>query len=121
MRKIFKIVPVLLVLGLLLTFPVFAKLPPRLTVDTRLNGVYISKTLTISGWALNSSGMREVDFYFDGRLAGKTSCTNIRNDVQRAYPSYRNAARSGYSISLPFNLSTLREGSHSMRGRRGRE
>lgn len=115
MKRLFRFLPVLLLLGAMFSLPAFAKLPPRLTVDTPLNGMYITRVVRVKGWALNQSGVSVLCFYFDGRLIGRTSCGVSRGDVARTYPGYPNAAASGFSIPFGFDLSTLREGSHTMK------
>lgn len=115
MRRILRIIPVFLLFAALLCPSLVATLAPRLTVDTRLSNVYISDHMTVAGWALNSSSVREIDFNLDGRLIGRTGCGGSRPDVRRIYPSYPNAGKSGFVTTLNINTATLAEGRHTMK------
>lgn len=88
--------------------------PPKLNVETALQGSYIATDIKIHGWALNLRGVREIDFYLDGSLIGKAPVNSARPDVYRAYSRYR-SQKSGFSAEIPVNTGKLNEGAHKLR------
>jgi len=89
---------------------------PRSNIDTPLNGAVSgdNKDITVSGWALNWSGVKEVDVYQDnGQTATAVVGTGIsRPDVAKAYPGYPDNGTSGYSVTLP--IGNFTRGTHTI-------
>ncbi|MDF2884705.1 MAG: cell wall hydrolase/autolysin, partial [Clostridiaceae bacterium] len=81
-------------------------------VDTPLNGQILSGDTNVKGWALNSSGVKEVDISVDGQNFGSAAIGQSRPDVATAYPGYINGTQSGFSYNL--STSNLQTGSHSL-------
>lgn len=86
----------------LLPLKINAASPSLITIDTPPNGAVVNNALsyTIKGWALNSSGVREVDVKIDNSTYKKAAYGLSRTDVARVYPSYRGAASSGFSYTI---------------------
>jgi len=75
----------------------------------------ISSNNTISGWALNASGINYVNIYLDGSWKGTAKIGLSRTDVANAYPGYTGASTSGFSYLLDIN--TVTAGAHSIKVR----
>jgi uncharacterized protein YjdB len=70
-----------------------------------------SKSIFVAGWALNKSGIKEVQILVDGQFKGDASIGASRPDVQRIFPAY-GQANSGYSYTLDF--SSIGSGKHNL-------
>lgn len=88
--------------------------PPKLNVETTLQGSYIASEMNIRGWALNLRGDREIHFYLDGSLIGIVPVNLARPDVYRAYTRYHNR-KSGFSAKIPVDTEKLKEGVHQFK------
>lgn len=85
-----------------------ATLPGRICIDSPRSGQSISSQgLTVTGWALNSSGVKEVDILVDGVYVGKTTTKYSRLDVNKVFPGYLNGDNSGYSYTIGFDVLQL--------------
>lgn len=74
---------------------------PRMWVDTPANNFKTTqKDITIKGWALNDSGIREIRYYLNDKIVGSSSSGIRRYDVNSAYPGYLNGSQSGFSFSF---------------------
>jgi GH25 family lysozyme M1 (1,4-beta-N-acetylmuramidase) len=89
---------------------VLSSLPAITDIDTPTGTVNSSST-TVVGWALNPSGVKEVDVLVDNNKVGTATLGDTRADVAEAYPQYLNST-SGYHYTL--NLSALCGGSHTL-------
>ncbi|MDD3223937.1 MAG: Ig-like domain-containing protein [Clostridium sp.] len=88
-------------------------MPGRVCVDTPSNNSVInSNTLTVSGWALNVTGVKQVQVSVDNGTATNTVPGISRPDVDKVYPGYTGGAKSGYSTSL--DVSSLSTGAHTL-------
>ncbi|WP_052447472.1 Ig-like domain-containing protein [Clostridium polynesiense] len=89
------------------------KAEPVMNVESPTNNmVTVESALNVSGWALNASGVKEVQISLDGKYKGNASLNQSRPDVGNAYPSYVNSKNSGYSYKL--NLEGLAFGGHNI-------
>ncbi|CEQ10472.1 mannosyl-glycoprotein endo-beta-N-acetylglucosaminidase [[Clostridium] sordellii] len=66
-------------------------------------GTINNKDININGWALNSSGVREVKIYIDGEYKGNAEVGKQRLDVNAAYPGYLGGENSGYEMTIDKN------------------
>jgi len=83
-------------------------LPGRICIDIPQSGQTVnSQGITIAGWALNSSGVKEVDIFVDGIYVAKTATNILRPDVNKAFPGYPNGDKSGYSYTIGFDVLQL--------------
>ena len=79
---------------------------PITLIDSPSSGVnYYNKDVTVSGWAVNSSGISRVDVYVQGESSPRGSATISipRPDVNAAVNQsgvYKDAANSGFSLSI---------------------
>lgn len=71
---------------------------------------YSSGVGNIRGWAVAQSGIAEVEIFIDNVLQGNSPYGSFRTDVGNNYPSYPNADRSGFSMTV--NWSELSDGPH---------
>ncbi|MDY4077607.1 MAG: N-acetylmuramoyl-L-alanine amidase [Clostridium sp.] len=84
-------------------------MPPRGRIDYPSENESIKeKSIRIKGWALNSSGIKEVKVYIDGTYICKASLGVPRDDVNATYPNYPNGDKSGYYADI--NLSNISYG-----------
>lgn len=89
---------------------------PQMSVDTPSSNTSVSSSLTVSGWALNSTGVSRVDMYaFDkngaAHFMGSVSSFSARADVQNAFPLF-GTLRSGFSEEV--SVSSLPAGKYTL-------
>jgi len=63
-------------------------------------GNNVSGTTPVTGWALDWEGVRQVDIYVDGELAGSATYGLTRKFVAALYPGYPDSDFPGYSFDL---------------------
>lgn len=85
------------------------KLSPLLYIDSAKES---GQNLQISGWALNSSGIKNINVYVDGKSLGQATTGISRPDVKAAYPSYKDGDKSGFNFQVSSN--TLAGGKHDV-------
>ena len=74
------------------------KLENLVTIDSPWGTQSVkSNKLTVNGWSLSSSGVKEVKVYVDGKLQKSTTSFSERKDVIQAYPMYSHIAKPGFS------------------------
>ncbi|WP_342985465.1 glucosaminidase domain-containing protein, partial [Clostridium saudiense] len=64
--------------------------------EPNTNETAINNTVKIKGWALDSSGIKEVRAYIDGKDLGTIEYGISRIDVDNVYPGYINGRNSGF-------------------------
>ncbi|WP_313127213.1 N-acetylglucosaminidase [Proteiniclasticum ruminis] len=75
-----------------------------MSIDSPTTNSYASGAETlIGGWALNASGVRDVEVHLNGEFDGKAVYGGRRNDVNQAYPGYPNGENSGFNYKIPNN------------------
>lgn len=80
-------------------------------IDTPSNGGKIGgSSVTVSGWALNPSGIKKVNILVDGVLKGEAKIGQERLDVDKVFPGYEGGKNSGYSYEL--DLTGISKGTH---------
>ncbi len=90
-----------------------SNLPARSVVDTpSVNEIINAKKLSISGWALHSSGIDYINVYIDGKKVGKLTYGNDRPDVQKAYPGYSAGKKCGFKGTI--DISKLSKGNKKL-------
>jgi beta-N-acetylglucosaminidase len=85
---------------------------PRMAIDNPKVNSTVSSSVSIDGWALNSSGIKSVSILLDGKLKGQATIGLSRPDVNAVFPGYSGGSKSGYSYSL--NLSGVSAGYHTI-------
>lgn len=104
------------------TFYTITRAPTLIDVDTpNVNGqtfTYKDTSMNISGWAVSTSGIKQVDFYIDNSLINTITTFSERDDVQsvvnkNGHVGYYNASSSGYSFE--FTLNSMSYGSHILK------
>ena len=64
--------------------------------------------LTVSGWALNKSGIKDVKVYINDKEMGTASYGSERKDIAKKYSYYPGALNSGYSTDI--DITDMSEG-----------
>lgn len=67
----------------------------------------------VQGWAINDSGMSKIKVYVDDKYQKDATKGIKREDVDKAYPGYRDGANSGYSSELDFTK--VKPGKHKIK------
>ncbi|MDO4925306.1 MAG: N-acetylmuramoyl-L-alanine amidase [Turicibacter sp.] len=89
------------------------KLQSRSSLDEPTsNSIAGSKTLKIRGWALDSSGIKEVRVYVDGKDLGTVAYGTTRTDVNKVYPGYSSGDNAGFEGTV--NISSIYTGSKKL-------
>jgi beta-N-acetylglucosaminidase len=116
MRKLLKYATAfLIVLLVFVGLKVFATSPPRINIDSPVNNSYITNSVTISGWSLNTSGVKSVQVYINGNKVGNAATGIERDDVNSAFNKsgvYKNGLNSGFSLKI--NTSTYSPGNYTV-------
>ncbi|MFT8314025.1 MAG: Ig-like domain-containing protein [Clostridium sp.] len=82
------------------------------TIDTPKGSISGSAAnVDVAGWALNPSGVKQVNILVDGTPAGTASLGDSRSDVAKVFPQYQNST-SGYHYTL--NTSAIEGGKHTI-------
>lgn len=80
---------------------VYASYPQRIYIDTpAVNQRYGNENITVSGWALDGSGVKEVNVYLNDKFVGQANRGLARPDVNTAFAGYTGGANSGYSYVI---------------------
>lgn len=92
---------------------VFAQgtLPAKGSIDSPKNSSTINGQTVLKGWFLDGNGVSKVQILVDGKAIGSAQYGFARNDIAKAYPSYKNS-KSGYQYGLDTTL--LTNGKHSL-------
>ena len=73
------------------------RLETRTCLDSPVtNEIVAGNTLKVRGWALSSSGVREVRAYIDGKDLGTVTYGTNREDVNNVYPGYPSGNNPGF-------------------------
>ena len=89
------------------------KLQSRSSLDEPTNNsIAGSTTLKVRGWALDSSGIKEVRVYIDGKDLGTVTYGTIRTDVNKAYPGYSSGDNAGFEGFV--DISSISTGSKKL-------
>ena len=73
----------------------------KLYIDTPNNGQEIKENfIRVKGWALNASGVKEVEVYVDGKKMPNAQIGLSRPDVNNAFPGYKNGENSGFITDI---------------------
>lgn len=81
-------------------------------IDAPADGATITGKANISGWALSMSGIQKVEMSVDGLPREVLAYGASRQDVANVYPSYPNAANSGYNYIV--NTRKYSNGEHQL-------
>lgn len=72
----------------------------------------VKDKITISGWAVNSSGVKQVKVYLDWKYVGDATIGYNRQDIGIAYKTFPNADKSGYIYNI--DLKDISTGKHTI-------
>ena len=76
-------------------------------VDVPAQGSTVGYQLQARGWALDDGGVSEVRIFLDNRFVGRTTITESRPDVSRAYAKYANGSDvHGWTVLVPIPADT---------------
>ncbi|XZH20527.1 N-acetylmuramoyl-L-alanine amidase family protein [Clostridium perfringens] len=85
------------------------KKEPKMYIDTPNNGDDLKEDiLNVRGWSLNSSGVKEVQVYLDGKRMDNAKIGLERPDVNAAFPGYKGGSNSGFESKV--DLSNIPSG-----------
>lgn len=87
-------------------------LPTLLQVDTNVEGITLTGTITLSGWALSANGIQKVELSVDGAVKEQMTYGSSRADVLATYPNYQQSGNSGFNYS--FNTRKYSNGKHQL-------
>ncbi len=75
---------------------------PMMYIDNPVNNSTISNknSFAINGWAVNSSGIKEVKIYVQDNFVGNATIGISRPDVNSVYPQYKNSDKSGFNYTM---------------------
>ncbi|WP_315112843.1 Ig-like domain-containing protein [Clostridium intestinale] len=90
-----------------------SKLAPIMNVDEPKANLTANGNIKVRGWALNSSGIKEVRIYAEEKYVGSASLGKSRPDVKNAYSVYPNADKSGYEYTI--NTSDIEVGGNTIK------
>jgi beta-N-acetylglucosaminidase/archaellum component FlaG (FlaF/FlaG flagellin family) len=83
------------------------KLIPMLAIENPVPNTVMKNNLDIAGWALNASGVKEINVLVDGKFVGQASLGFDRADVNNLFPGYVGGDKSGYYYMLNFDSVTM--------------
>jgi N-acetylmuramoyl-L-alanine amidase len=90
----------------------FANANVRGYLDSPVTGKTLIGTKNVSGWFLDQIGVASIDVLVDGNIAGQAYYGDDRPDIQKAFPDYSNAAKSGYHFAL--DTTKFSDGQHTV-------
>lgn len=90
-----------------------AALLSRMYVDEPGGSTISTPAFNVRGWALNPSGISQVNIYSDGKLMGNAQIGLDRPDVNKAFPGYIQGENSGFLYNVDSSL--LGFGKHVLR------
>ena len=88
------------------------RLESRSSLDEPNNNITAKGSLKIRGWAVASSGIKEVRVYVDGKDLGTVTYGTTRTDVNKAYPGYSSGNNAGFEGTV--NISSISSGSKKL-------
>lgn len=95
-----------------------SKASPIAWIDSpKSNNAYITDSLTVRGWSVSASGVKNVEVYIDGKDVGSAEVGLTRNDVDKSINAkkvYKNADKSGYSLTVT-GLENYSVGEHTVK------
>ncbi|MBM6820446.1 N-acetylmuramoyl-L-alanine amidase, partial [Clostridium saudiense] len=89
------------------------KLESKSWLDNPSNNYVSSESLMVRGWALASSGVKEVRVYVDGKDLGTVNYGTTRTDVNNAYPGYPSGNNAGFEGTV--NLGGMATGDKKLK------
>lgn len=93
------------------TFFYNLSLSPKAAIDIS-NDSIVSRSLNVSGWALNSKNVDRVKVYFDWKYIGDANYGFERKDIANAFKDYPNSLNSGFNYTI--DLKKYEDGNHSI-------
>ncbi|GAA0179314.1 hypothetical protein SH2C18_22060 [Clostridium sediminicola] len=87
------------------------KASPKIYLDYPNVHKDIEANFYIGGWSLNSSGIREVKIFMDNQYIGNATTGISRQDVNAAFPGYKDGDKSGFSYVV--DIGSISKGIHN--------
>jgi hypothetical protein len=76
-------------------------------VDVPANGSTVRYQLPARGWALDDGSVSEVRIFLDNHFVGRTTITESRPDVVKAYPAFAHGSDvHGWTVTVPLSADT---------------
>jgi len=71
-------------------------------LDFPVSGAAVEREMPARGWAMDDGGVREILIYLDNHFIARTTLTEARPDVSKAYPTYAHGGdKHGWTILVP--------------------
>lgn len=71
-------------------------------VDFPMHGAMVEREMPARGWALDDGSVSEIRIYLDNHFIARTTLTEARPDVAKAYPKYaHNSEKVGWTVLVP--------------------
>ena len=96
-----------------LSFTVNVKKKDNITCIDYPQNSAIKNELTVRGWALNDSGVKNVGIFIDGKWVKNANYGSSRPDVNKVFPGYSNGSNSGYTTTT-INVANIKPGKHKL-------
>ncbi len=88
------------------------EMPMKIYRESPTKNQIIKGKASFNGWALAEGGVESINIYVDGKLDGKATINQTRNDVYNAFPEYQDK-NAGFKYD--FDGTKLSEGSHDIK------
>jgi hypothetical protein len=76
-------------------------------VDVPANGSTVRYQMPARGWALDDGSVSEVRIFLDNHFVGRTTITESRPDVVKAYPAFAHGSDvHGWTVTVPLGADT---------------
>ncbi|MPQ43539.1 N-acetylmuramoyl-L-alanine amidase [Clostridium tarantellae] len=90
------------------------KKPAKMNLEApKQNFTTDNNTLSIKGWALHGSGVKEIKVYLDNNFVGNANLGIDRPDVNKVFKDYPNGKKSGFTGE--FNISNFTAGQKTIK------
>jgi hypothetical protein len=86
--------------------------PPTVHIDSPAAGTVVSGIVTVTGWAIDTTAISNVQVQVDGAVVGSATYGTSRPDVCAAFPGRPGCPNVGFSYQL--NTGSLTAGSHTL-------
>ena len=90
-----------------------SKLSSKMNIDDPISNSTTNGNIKVRGWALNSSGVKEVKIYVNNSYVGSAAIGKSRTDVKNAFPAYIDGDKSGYEYTI--DTSSMSVGSKTIK------
>ena len=77
-------------------------------VDEPKDGTSIDRNVTTHGWAMDDNGVAEIRVFLDNHFVARTTPTEARPDVSKAFPRYAHGKDThGWTLIVPLDAGVV--------------